>query len=77
MSLLSGGRYFRGPKTNINIDDLPDYRKGGESADVEEFEFFSDSRARKAKLSALSPWQKNAFYSQESFVWLAPVMVQY
>ena len=56
-SLLSGSRYFRGPKTDVNIDGLPDYRTG-ESADVEEIEFFSDSGARKAKVSAFSPRQK-------------------
>ena len=37
----------------------------GESADVEKIEFFSDSGARKAKLSALTVNEKNAFYSQE------------
>ena len=58
MSFLSGegegeggGRYFRGPNTSINNVGLPDYRMG-ESADVEEIEFFSDSGVRKAKLSA-------------------------
>ena len=56
-SLLSGGRYFRGPKTDVNIDRLPDYRTG-ESAVVEEIEFFSDSGARKAKVRAFSPRQK-------------------
>ena len=49
-----GGRYFWGPKTKINIDGLPDNRMV-ESVDVEKIEFFSDSEARKAKLSALSP----------------------
>ena len=34
----------------------------GESADVEEIEFFSDSE-EDAKLSAFGPWQTNAFYS--------------
>ena len=52
-----GGRYFRGPKTDINIDGLSDYRTR-ESADVEEIEFFSDSGAKKTKLSAFSPRQK-------------------
>ena len=36
-----------------------------ESADVEKIEFFSDSGARKAKLSGLIVHEKNAFYSQE------------
>ena len=43
-----------GTKTKINIDGLPDNRMV-ESVDVEKIEFFSDSEARKAKLSALSP----------------------
>ena len=33
VSLLSGSSYFRGPKTDINVDGLPDYRMG-ESTDV-------------------------------------------
>ena len=51
-SLLSGGRYFRGKKSFTNragasffsdgIDGLPDYHMG-ESADIEEIEFFTDS----------------------------------
>ena len=53
---ISGSR-----DSEINIDGLPDYRMS-ELAHVEEIEFFSHSR-RKAKLSAFSPWQTNAFYS--------------
>ena len=49
-----GGGFFLGPKNKINIDGLPDNRMV-ESVDVEKIEFFSDSEARKAKLSALSP----------------------
>ena len=49
----------------------------GEYADEEEIEFFSDSEARKAKLSAFSPWQKIAFYTQETSRWWAPAIVQY
>ena len=48
-SLLSGGRYFQGTKIvykksffSDGINGLPDYRMG-ESADIEEIEFFTDS----------------------------------
>ena len=46
----------------------------GESADVEEIEFFSDSGARKAKLSALIVHDKKM--REPSGRW-APVIVQY